>query len=68
MQYLSYLDDIMDILHYVAGLTYPVTEEHHIRPNYVCCQVCHRNIRDHEKDCVVKKAQNMLEAIFVSNA
>lgn len=65
MQYLKYLDDIMDILHYVAGLTYPVTQEHHIKPSYVACQVCHRNINDHVEKCVVKKAQDLLESVFM---
>lgn len=63
MQYLAYLNDVMDILHYVAGLTYLVTEEHHRRPDHVACQVCNRNIKDHKEDCVVKKAQDMLETI-----
>lgn len=63
MQHLAYLDDIIDILHYVAGLTYPVTQEYCIKPDYIACQVCNRNIKDHEEGCVVKKAQEMLENI-----
>lgn len=59
MEYLAYLDDVMEIIRYVAGLTHTV----YLRPNYVECQVCHRNVNNHQEDCVVKKAQEMLENI-----
>jgi hypothetical protein len=58
MQYLAYLDDIMDILHYVAGLT-----TLHKGENRIYCNVCTRENSNHKPDCVVGKAQEMLENI-----